>query len=95
MKAIMIGILSAFFFAFTFVLNAAMEMNGGSWYWSASLRYFFMIPLLLIIVLYRKSLRALMIEMKKPLENGYYGAQLDLGYFMPLYVLLLPMVPAG
>lgn len=52
-------------------------------------------PLLLIIVLYRKSLRALMIEMKKPLENGYYGAQLDLGYFMPLYVLLLPMVPAG
>lgn len=81
MKAIMIGILSAFFFAFTFVLNAAMEMNGGSWYWSASLRYFFMIPLLLIIVLYRKSLRALMIEMKKAPGKWILWSTIGFGLF--------------
>lgn len=36
----MIGIVSALFFAVTFILNRAMELDGGSWLWSASLRYF-------------------------------------------------------
>lgn len=65
MKAILLGVCSAFFFAFTFVLNRAMEMDGGSWLWSASLRYFFMIPLLVAIVAFRGNLRPLFIEMKK------------------------------
>ncbi|MEK5173859.1 multidrug resistance efflux transporter family protein [Heyndrickxia sp. FSL W8-0496] len=65
MKAIILGIGAAFFFAITFVLNRSMELSGGSWLWSASLRYFFMIPFLLIIVLWRKSLKDLLREMKK------------------------------
>ncbi|WP_436374156.1 DMT family transporter [Cytobacillus sp. BC1816] len=65
MKAILLGVCSAFFFAFTFVLNRAMEMDGGSWLWSASLRYFFMIPLLGAIVVFRGNLRPLFNEMKK------------------------------
>ncbi|MBX9971545.1 multidrug resistance efflux transporter family protein [Cytobacillus firmus] len=65
MKAILLGVCSAFFFAFTFVLNRAMEMDGGSWLWSASLRYFFMIPLLGAIVAFRGNLRPLFTEMKK------------------------------
>lgn len=56
MKAIWIGIISALFFAVTFVLNRSMEMSGGSWLWSASLRYFFMVPFLIAIVAYRKGL---------------------------------------
>lgn len=65
MKPIIIGIIAAFFFAFTFVLNATMEAGGGSWIWSASLRYIFMIPFLLIIVLARKNLKPLLQEMNK------------------------------
>lgn len=65
MRPIMIGILAAFFFAFTFVLNATMEAGGGSWIWSASLRYIFMVPFLICIVLARKNLRPLLREMKK------------------------------
>ena len=65
MKSILIGICAAFFFAFTFVLNASMELSGGSWIWSASLRYFFMVPFLLCIVLMRKNLRPLLKEMRK------------------------------
>ncbi|WP_033542144.1 DMT family transporter [Planococcus sp. CAU13] len=65
MRPIIIGIFSAFFFAFTFVLNASMEATGGSWIWSASLRYFFMVPFLLCIVLMRKNLRPVLNEMKK------------------------------
>lgn len=65
MKPIIIGIIAAFFFAFTFVLNATMEAGGGSWIWSASLRYIFMIPFLLILVLSRKNLKPLLQEMSR------------------------------
>lgn len=64
MKEITIGIVAALFFAFTFILNHSMELAGGSWLWSASLRYFFMLPFLLVIVLYRKNYRPLHQEMK-------------------------------
>ncbi|QUG41897.1 multidrug resistance efflux transporter family protein [Psychrobacillus sp. INOP01] len=65
MKSILIGICAAFFFAFTFVLNASMELSGGSWIWSASLRFIFMVPFLLCIVIMRKNLRPLLNEMRK------------------------------
>ncbi|MED4203967.1 multidrug resistance efflux transporter family protein [Neobacillus mesonae] len=64
MKPIIIGIFAAFFFAFTFILNRAMDLAGGSWIWSASLRYFFMVPFLFIIVMARKNLKPLFVEMK-------------------------------
>lgn len=64
MKSIVLGICAAFFFAFTFVLNASMELSGGSWIWSASLRYIFMLPFLLCIVIVRKNLRPLLNEMR-------------------------------
>lgn len=64
MKEIAIGIVAALFFAFTFILNHSMELDGGSWLWSASLRYFFMLPFLIAIVLYRKNYRQLHTEMK-------------------------------
>ncbi|NRD80372.1 multidrug resistance efflux transporter family protein [Bacillus sp. BRMEA1] len=65
MRPIILGILAAFFFAFTFILNRAMDLAGGSWIWSASLRYFFMVPFLIIIVIMRKNLKPLLLEMKK------------------------------
>lgn len=65
MRPIILGIIAAFFFAFTFVLNRSMELEGGSWIWSASLRYAFMVPFLLIIVALRKNLGGLFSEMKR------------------------------
>lgn len=65
MRPIILGMLAAFFFAFTFILNRSMELSGGSWIWSASLRYLFMVPFLLIIVLGRRNLKPLFQEMKK------------------------------
>ncbi|QPQ33432.1 DMT family transporter [Lysinibacillus sp. JNUCC-52] len=64
MKEIALGILASLFFAVTFILNHSMEMQGGSWLWSASLRYFFMLPFLLAIVFYRKGFLQLTNEMK-------------------------------
>ncbi|WP_028611402.1 DMT family transporter [Paenibacillus harenae] len=65
MRPLILGICAAFFFASTFVLNRVMEVSGGSWIWSASLRYYFMIPFLLILVISRKNLRPLLQEMRK------------------------------
>jgi drug/metabolite transporter (DMT)-like permease len=65
MRPIILGIFAAFFFAFTFILNRSMDQAGGSWIWSASLRYFFMVPFLLLIVMGRKSLKPLLLERKK------------------------------
>lgn len=56
MREILLGILASLFFAVTFILNRSMEISGGSWIWSSSLRYFFMLPFLFIIVYYRKGL---------------------------------------
>ncbi|MGW9125335.1 DMT family transporter [Paenibacillus chitinolyticus] len=64
MKPILLGILSAFFFAITFVLNRKMELGGGSWLWSGSLRYLFMVPFLLLIVAGRRNLRPLFRAMR-------------------------------
>lgn len=65
MRPILLGLCAAFFFATTFVLNRAMEMSGGSWIWSASLRFIFMIPFLLMIVVRRKNLKPLFHMMKE------------------------------
>ena len=64
MKEIALGIVASLFFAVTFILNHAMEIQGGSWLWSASLRYFFMLPFLLVIVFYRNGLTQLSGEIK-------------------------------
>lgn len=64
MKEILLGLLAALFFAVTFVLNHMMELDGGSWLWSSSLRYFFMIPFLFIIVAARHGLPSMTKEIK-------------------------------
>jgi drug/metabolite transporter (DMT)-like permease len=65
MKEILIGILASVFFAVTFILNRTMELAGGSWLWSASLRFIFMVPFLVIIVALRGNLKQLFAEMRK------------------------------
>jgi len=64
MREILLGVLASLFFAVTFILNRSMEISGGSWIWSSSLRYFFMLPFLFIIVYYRKGLSATFTEIR-------------------------------
>lgn len=85
MKAIWIGILSSVFFAVTFVLNRSMELDGGSWMWSASLRYFFMVPFLVAIVAYRKGLGQMAKEMKsQPLPFFIWSVVAFVFFYGPL-----------
>ncbi|WP_028782414.1 multidrug resistance efflux transporter family protein [Thalassobacillus devorans] len=65
MKEILIGIVASVFFAVTFILNRSMELSGGSWLWSSSLRFLFMVPFLILIVLLRKNGRQVIDELKR------------------------------
>ena len=45
-RLVSLGIISALFFSSTFILNRAMSLDGGHWFWSAALRYAWMLILL-------------------------------------------------
>lgn len=68
-RALILGIAASFFFAFTFILNQQMNISGGSWLWSSSLRYIFMLPILLIIMIIKKQLFDVLNDIaKKPIQ---------------------------
>ena len=81
MKAIILGVMSALFFAVTFVLNASMEQAGGHWAWSASLRYFFMVPFLVIIVAWRQKSAPLRQSMKAHRTKWMLWSTVGFGLF--------------
>ena len=59
------GLLASLFFSSTFVLNQTMKWSGGDWLYTASLRFLFMIPLLLAAVAMRRKWTPLWAEMRK------------------------------
>lgn len=79
--ALLLGLLSALFFAVTFVLNRVMSVDGGSWVWSSALRFFWMTPFLLFIVLLRKNLGNLFTEMKKNIFLWIFWSTVGFGVF--------------
>lgn len=81
MRPTLIGIFAAFFFAFTFILNSSMEIGGGSWIWSSSLRYFFMVPFLLLIVALRGNLVQLMKTMREDPKQWLLWSFIGFGLF--------------
>lgn len=69
MRPILIGSLAALFFSLAFIFNRSMELAGGSWVWSASIRFFFMLIILLVLVAIRKELKPVLLHLKKyPLQ---------------------------
>ena len=64
-RALWYGILGALFFAFTFIFNRSMNLSGGSWMWSASLRYLFSLPMLAILAWRKGELAGVLAAIKK------------------------------
>ena len=63
-KSIFLGMLASLFFAATFVLNRSMNLGGGYWLWSASLRYLFMLPMTWALASRRGGVGAVLREVK-------------------------------
>ena len=64
-RALWYGILGALFFAFTFIFNRSMNLSGGYWLWSASLRYLFSLPMLAVLVWRKGELTGVLSGIKK------------------------------
>lgn len=64
-RALWYGILGALFFAFTFIFNRSMNLSGGSWMWSASLRYLFSLPVLAVLVWRKGELASVLSDIRR------------------------------
>lgn len=65
LMAIGLGIFSSFFLSFTFIINSLLAHSGGSWIWTATLRSFFLIPLLGGALLIRGTLSPLLTALRR------------------------------
>lgn len=79
--SIVLGLIAALFFAATFVLNRLMSLEGGSWIWSSSFRFYFMVPFLFFIVSLRKGLSSLFKVLKKDLFSWILWSSIGFGVF--------------
>nr|WP_307776369.1 multidrug resistance efflux transporter family protein [uncultured Cetobacterium sp.] len=57
MNGFILGIISALFFSITFILNEYISSTQGNFLWTASLRYFFMLPILFLILLSKRQIK--------------------------------------
>ena len=46
LRLMLLGLTAGMFFSATFIFNRAMSLEGGHWYWSAALRYAYMVSFL-------------------------------------------------
>lgn len=80
-KSFTFGILASFFFSITFVLNRQMNLEGGSWYYSAALRFLFMFVILLFILLIKGRLSFVMKIMRDNLSKWILWSTVGFGIF--------------
>ncbi|MEI2273460.1 multidrug resistance efflux transporter family protein [Sphingobacterium sp. ML3W] len=79
--ALFLGIVAALFFASTFVLNRVMAVSGGSWQWTASLRFIWMLPILFVIVFIRGNLAPLFEAIKSNIPQWLLWSTIGFGVF--------------
>lgn len=84
-KALLLGIVSSFFFAFTFIFNRSMNLSDGYWLFSACLRYIFMLPMMAVIVWKTKGMKNIMNEIRLNLKSWILWSTVGFGlFYMPL-----------
>lgn len=86
-KLIVLGIISGAFFSTTFVLNELMSVQNGHWLYSATLRYFFMILFLAIILLFQGGIKRLKEVTNLFLQNYIFwiiSGTIGFGFFYAL-----------
>lgn len=80
-KAFTLGVIASFFFSFTFIFNSQMNLSGGSWLWTSSLRFIFMLPILFFIMIITKKLSNVISEIKKAPISWIIWSTVGFGLF--------------
>lgn len=93
-STIILGLLSSFFFAISFLLNRSLALSNKSWIWSASLRYFYMAPILLLIVAAQRKLKPLINEIKKDMVTWVLWSSIGFGAFYALITFSSSYAPS-
>ncbi|MGV6989730.1 DMT family transporter [Testudinibacter sp. P80/BLE/0925] len=84
-KAILLGLLSSLFFAATFVLNRSMALSGGDAWWSAALRFVFMLPMLYLLLGARNNKSAVYREIQRAPKPWLLWSSVGFGlFYLPL-----------
>ena len=65
LRAMGIGLVAALLFSSSFVLNRSVQVGGGGWEWTASLRYLLTLPLLVAIVAARGGVRPVVAALRE------------------------------
>lgn len=94
LPAIILGVSSALFFTMTYVLNRRMAAAGGAWAWSASLRYFLMVPLMSVLVGARGGWPALAAELRRHPREWLLWGGVGFGVFYSLLTLAAEYGPS-
>lgn len=80
-RAFLLGIASSFFFAFTFILNRSMNLSGGNWIWSASLRYLFAFPIMALVIHKKYGFHNIHTEIRKNIKQWILWSTIGFGLF--------------
>ena len=84
-KAMLLGILSSFFFAFTFLLNRSVNLAGGDFMWSASLRYIITLPILALVLWRTSGFQRIMAEIRRNTAPWILWSTVGFGlFYLPL-----------
>ncbi|MFF9482049.1 multidrug resistance efflux transporter family protein [Streptomyces sp. NPDC014733] len=76
-----LGVLAAAGFATSFVLNRGMSLSGGSWMWTASLRYLFMVVPMAALVAVRGGLPAVLRSLRARPARWLLWSTIGFGLF--------------
>jgi drug/metabolite transporter (DMT)-like permease len=92
-----IGLLSALFFSSTFILNRYIAIDGGHWFWSATLRYIYMVLILIVGFIVLKGydyFRNLMIDFFRNFIFWSITGSIGFGVFYALICYVSDSSPA-
>ena len=96
-RLILLGVLSGAFFSSTFILNEVMSVSGGHWLWSATLRYFFMILFLALILFFQGGVQRLVDVYRLFMSNYIFwtlSGTIGFGFFYALICFSADFSPA-
>ncbi|MDO4491846.1 MAG: multidrug resistance efflux transporter family protein [Lachnospiraceae bacterium] len=80
-KSLLYGLSASMFFALTFILNRSMNLGGGYWLWSASLRYLFMLPILWLLLWRQKGDQVILKEIRRNPVPWLVWSTVGFGFF--------------
>lgn len=94
---LVIGLLAAAFFSATFLINRAISLDGGHWYWSASLRFVFTVLFLSIGFVLFKGLNYYKMILNEYFQNFRFwtlSGTIGFGFFYSLICYAADFSPA-